>query len=474
MSVRDLMAAVAVFCIGYFFAISGCYLAFTVVAWRELTAHRRRRRYAAAEDAFASPLTPGVSVIVPAFNEQAGIVESVRSLLALRYPRHEVIVVNDGSHDATLSVLREAFDLVPIRMAFRHGLPTEPIRGAYVSRDNRDLWVLDKHNGGKADAINAGVNAARHPYICVVDADALLDPDALLRVAQPLVEDPDRVIATGGIVRIANGCEVDHGRVVDVRLPRSRVVAMQALEYFRAFLVGRVGWTRMNALLIISGAFGLFDRRLVEAVGGWSRDTVGEDVELVVRLHRYLRERDEDYRILFVPDPVCWTEAPESLRMLQHQRRRWHRGLGETLWRHRRVLGNPRYGTLGLVAFPYFVFFELLGPVIQVLGLPVAIGWWLLGGLSTTFLLAYLSVALLVGILLSLSALALEELNYSRHPRARDVARLACYSLIDNLGYRQLNDFWRILALGDVLRGHRAWGEQRRRGFSTAQNPIDR
>jgi cellulose synthase/poly-beta-1,6-N-acetylglucosamine synthase-like glycosyltransferase len=249
---------------------------------------------------------------------------------------------------------------------------------------------------------------------------------------------------------------------------------MQALEYFRAFLVGRVGWTRMNALLIISGAFGLFDRRLVEAVGGWSRDTVGEDVELVVRLHRYLRERDEDYRILFVPDPVCWTEAPESLRMLQHQRRRWHRGLGETLWRHRRVLGNPRYGTLGLVAFPYFVFFELLGPVIQVLGLPVAIGWWLLGGLSTTFLLAYLSVALLVGILLSLSALALEELNYSRHPRARDVARLACYSLIDNLGYRQLNDFWRILALGDVLRGHRAWGEQNRRGFSTAQNPIDR
>jgi cellulose synthase/poly-beta-1,6-N-acetylglucosamine synthase-like glycosyltransferase len=469
---RELLAALAVLCFAYFVAINGCYLAFTVVAWRQLTIHRRRRRFAGAEEAFASPLTPGVSVIVPAFNEQAGIVETVHSLLALRYPRHEVIVVNDGSRDATLSALREAFDLAPVRMAFRRGLATEPIRRAYVSRHNLDLWVLDKHNGGKSDAINAGVNAARYPYVCIVDADALLDSDALLRVAQPIVEDPDRVAATGGIVRIGNGCEVDHGRVVAVRLPRNRVAALQSLEYFRAFLVGRVGWTRMNALLIISGAFGLFDRRLVEAVGGWSRDTVGEDVELVVRLHRYLRERDEDYRIVFVPDPVCWTEAPESLRMLERQRRRWHRGLGETLWRHRRVLANPRYGTLGLVAFPYFVFFELLGPVIQMLGLPVTIGWWLLGGLSTMYLIAYLVLALLVGILLSLSALALEELNYSRHPRARDVARLAGYSLIDNLGYRQLNDFWRILALGDVLRGRRDWGEQSRRGFSTAQNPI--
>jgi cellulose synthase/poly-beta-1,6-N-acetylglucosamine synthase-like glycosyltransferase len=334
--------AVAAITLAYFAALNVVYLAFTAIAWRDLNRHLRARGHAPDDEIFSSPVTPPVSVLVPAFDEELTIVESVRSLLALRYPLHEVIVVNDGSSDATLERLREAFDLVPVRKALRVLLPTAPIRGVYVSRRHHHLWVVDKENGGKADALNAAVNASRYPYVLAIDADAILEEDSLLRVVRPVVAEPDVVVATGGIVRIANGCRIDHGRVYDVRLPQSRLATLQVLEYFRAFLIGRVGWSRMNALLIISGAFGLFRRSLVETVGGYSSDTVGEDIELVVRLHRHLRERGERYRIEFVPDPVCWTEAPETMGQLSRQRRRWHRGLGETLWRHRRVAANGR------------------------------------------------------------------------------------------------------------------------------------
>ncbi len=457
--------------LGYFTILNLLYLVFTGIAWAEVTRHLRARRAFAGDEAFASPLTPGISVLLPAYNEEAGIVESVRSLLALRYSRHEIVVVNDGSTDRTIEVLRDAFDLVPVRKVLRDGIATEPVRAAFVSRLSPNLSVIDKENGGKADALNCGVNAALHPYVCAIDADALIEADGLLQVAGPIFDDPERVAATGGIVRIANGCTIDHGRVVTVRLPKSRVATLQVVEYFRAFLIGRVGWSRLNALLIISGAFGLFRRSLVEAVGGYWTETVGEDVELVVRLHRYLREHDEPYVIAFVPDPVCWTEAPEDLRTLSRQRRRWHRGLAQTLWRHKRVLGNPRYGLFGLLAFPYFAVFELLGPVIEIIG-PVATvyAWWQ-GQLSTLFLVAFLTVAFLLGILLSVAALALEEFSFRRHPQTREIFRLVGYSVFENLGYRQLNDLWRTLAFVDLARRTTTWGAQKRRGIGQAMKP---
>jgi cellulose synthase/poly-beta-1,6-N-acetylglucosamine synthase-like glycosyltransferase len=465
---RDLAVILAAIALAYFALFNLFYVAFTAIAWRSLVRHLRARGHAPDDEVFASPVTPPVSVLVPAFNEAPTIVESVRSLLALRYPQHEVIVVNDGSKDETLDRLRQAFDLVPVRKALRVLLPTAPVRGVYVSRSHRNLWVVDKQNGGKADALNAGVNASRYPYVCSIDADAILEEDALLRVARPIIEEPEVVVATGGIVRIANGCTIAGGRVIEVRLPNSRLATLQVLEYFRAFLIGRVGWSRMNALLIISGAFGLFRRSLVETVGGYSRDTVGEDIELVVRLHRHLRERDEKYRIEFVPDPVCWTEAPETLKALADQRRRWHRGLGQTLWRHRRVAGNTRYGALGTAAVPYFLVFEFLGPVIEVLGLPAILVWWLFGGLSIVFVVGFAVVALLLGVLLSLAALVLEEHSFRRHRKGAEVARLIGFSLIENIGYRQLVAFWRFLAFYDLARRRGHWGEMPRRGFSTA------
>lgn len=465
---KDVVAVLAAFTLAYFAVLNAMYLAFTAIAWRSLSAHLRLRGHSPAAESFASPLTPPISILLPAYNEEAGVVDSVTSLLNLRYPEFEIIVVNDGSRDGTIERLRASFDLVPVRKALRQEIPTAPIRAAYVSRRQRNLWVVDKENGGKADALNAGVNAARYPYVCAIDADAVLEEEALLRVAKPILDDPDLVVATGGIVRIANGCVVDRGRIVSVGLPRSRLATVQVIEYFRAFLIGRIGWSRLNALLIISGAFGLFRRSLVTEVGGYATDTVGEDVELVVRLHRHLRERGEEYRIEFVPDPVCWTEAPEGFRVLSRQRRRWHRGLGETLWRHRRLTFNPRYGHLGMQAFPYFLVFEFLGPVLELLGPPAIVIWWSFGLLSLPFLLGFLAVAFLLGILLSIAALALEEFSFRRHRRNREVARLLLFSVFENLGYRQLVAFWRLLAFIDLARRRRGWGEMQRKGFRSA------
>ena len=469
---KTLFEVLSIVALGYFAFLNGVYLLFALIASRGITHHRHEREYAATEEAFASPLTPPVSVLLPAYNEEAGIVESVRSLLALRYPEFEVVVVNDGSADGTIDRLREAFDLVPVRKALRDEIATAPVKAAYASRRHPELSVIDKSNGGKADALNCGVNAARYPYLCAIDADAMLESDALLRVAEPMIDDPGRVAATGGIVRIANGCTIDHGRVTAVGLPRSRLATMQIVEYFRAFLIGRVGWSRLGSLLIISGAFGLFRRSLVEAIGGWSTDTVGEDVELVVRLHRHLRERGEEYRIEFVPDPVCWTEAPESIRMLSRQRRRWQRGLAEALWRHRRLFANPRYGALGLVAFPYFLVFELFGPVVQLLGYPIVVFAFSTHAVSGSFLVAFLAMALLLSVLLSVSALALEEFNYRRHARAREASRLLLFAVLENFGYRQLNDFWRLQAFVDLARRKRQWGEMKRRGLATTSSPA--
>jgi cellulose synthase/poly-beta-1,6-N-acetylglucosamine synthase-like glycosyltransferase len=455
----------AVVALVYFALLNAIYLVFTGIAWRGVTHHLRARRFAGVDEAFASPLTPPVSILLPAYNEETGIVESIRSLLTLRYPELEIVVVSDGSTDGTVDCLIEAFDLVQIRKVLRDAVTTKPVRAAYVSRRHPELLVLDKENGGKADALNAGLAAAAYPFVCAIDADAMLEEDALIRVAKPMLDDPQLVAAAGGIVRIANGCRVDHGRVVEIGLPRSPLATLQVVEYFRAFLVGRMGWSSLQSLLIISGAFGLFRRSLVEAVGGWRTDTVGEDVELVVRLHRYLRDRGEEYRIEFVPDPVCWTEAPEDLRTLGGQRRRWQRGLAETLWRHRGVLLRPRYGVLGLVAFPYFFVFELLGPLIQLVGLPVTIYAFATGRLSLAFLIGFLVVSLLLGLLLSVAALALEEFSFRRHPSTRDVVRLLAFSVFENIGYRQLNDYWRLLGFVDLARRKRGWGAQQRRGI---------
>jgi len=354
---------------------------------------------------------------------------------------------------------------VPVRLAVRDTVQTAAIIATYLSRRHPNLLVVDKLNGGRSDALNSGLRVARHPYVCVIDADSLLESDALLKVAKPIVDDPEVLVATGGTIRIANGCTVDHGRVTDVRLPRSRLATIQVLEYIRAFLVARVGWSRLHALGIISGAFGLFDRNLLETVGGYWTETDGEDYELTLRLHRHLRERDEPYRIEFVSDPVCWTEVPEEFSTLSRQRRRWQRGLWQGFRRHIRMLLNPRYGNVGVLAMPYFILFEFLSPVFSLAGLVVTIILFVIGAVSVPYFVAFVLLSLGLGVFLTTAALALEEISHHRYERRRDVWRMVLYSVLENIGFHQLHDVWRTIGYVDIARGVTSWGVQQRRGF---------
>lgn len=469
MTFNDFVLGVNYAILGYFFLINAVYLVLYVVSFAEITDYARREVFSGLTELFASNYALPVSVIVPAYNEEATIAASVRSFLALQYPLFEVVVVNDGSKDRTVEILREEFGLSESDQPVRLQLKTQPIRSIYASPTER-LILVDKENGGKADALNAGICAANYPLVCCIDADIILEEDALLRVARPMIESK-KVVAVGGIVRVANGCEVEAGRVVKIKTPRASIPNYQIVEYLRAFLAGRTGWSVLNCLLIISGAFGMFRRQDFIEAGGYAHDTVGEDMEVVTRMHRTLRERGEDYRITFVPDPIAWTEVPANLRVLRRQRDRWHRGLMDTLVRHRKMLFNPSYGTVGLLAMPYFFLFEFLGAVIELVGyVALAVGL-LLGVLNLNFAIAFFIAAVGLGTIFSVAAVLLEELRLRRYPRWIDVAKLTLYGIIENFGYRQLTTFWRVAAIVSFLRKNQSWGAMERQGFDPAKTP---
>lgn len=410
-------------------------------------------------------LAPPVAIIAPSYNEELTIVESAKALLALHYPDFEVIIVNDGSRDATLHVLVEAYGLKPIQRYHDLAVQCRPIRGIYANPGVPRLIVVDKNNGGKADAINAGMNVARAPIICVIDADTLLEPDALIRAVRPFVEEPIKTVAVGGTIRIANGCRVEGGRVLEARLPRNFLALVQTVEYLRAFLMARLGLTEMRALMIISGAFGLFRRSAAIDVGGFSHNTVGEDFELVVKLHRHMRDKKQDYRITYIADPVSWTEAPETLKILGNQRARWQRGSLETFFKHRDMFLNPRYGRIGFLGMGQVVVFDVLGPLIEVAGYILVPLLWLLGLIAFDYVLAFIAVIFTFGLFLSVGSLVLEEVQLRRLPRARDLAILTLIAVVENFGYRQINNFWRIKGYWQFLRKQQGWGEMTRKGF---------
>jgi cellulose synthase/poly-beta-1,6-N-acetylglucosamine synthase-like glycosyltransferase len=456
------------FMLQYLFAINTYYFALTIAGfWQTLRTVQRLQR-PDQRRLLRSPLTPPVSVLAPAFNEEANVVGNVRSLLMLDYPLFEVILVNDGSKDDTLDKLITAFELKPSARSFEYTVPSKPIRGVYESGLYPNLVVVDKVNGGKADALNAGLNLSLYPLFCAIDADSILESDALLRLVRPFLEAPGVTIAAGGLIRVANGCDIRAGRVRKVQLVRRVLPLIQIVEYLRAFLFGRMAWSTGNSLLVISGAFGLFDKRAALQAGGYATDTVGEDMELIVRMHRQLHDRKQRYRIGFVPDSVCWTEVPESLRVLRRQRTRWQRGLIDTLWRHRGMIGRPRYGTVGLMALPGFLVFELLSPVIELSGTIVLPLLLLFGYLDLSYGRALMVLSILYSVLVSVLAVLLEDISFRRYPKPRDMAILIGAAVLENLGYRQLTVWWRVRALWQFWRGDLSWGAMERRGVGVA------
>jgi cellulose synthase/poly-beta-1,6-N-acetylglucosamine synthase-like glycosyltransferase len=454
----------------YFLVVNGWYMLLLVSSLLEMRRHMLLIADESRHLLLSSTLSPTISILAPAFNEESTIEGSLRALLALQYPNLEVIVISDGSKDRTVQILIERFDLVPVKMIYEQRVKTKPVRALYRSSTYPALVVVDKENGGKADALNVGLSFAKGELVCAMDADTLIEADGLQRMIRPFLYATD-VVATGGTIRVVNGSEVKFGRVVKTRVPTNPLAGIQVVEYLRAFLFGRLGWNRLGGNIIISGAFGLFRRESVLRAGGYLHDTVGEDMELVLRLKRLSYEGGGPGKIAFVPDPVAWTEVPESVKVLGRQRDRWHRGLADVLWRHRRMLLNPRYGVTGLVVFPYYAFVELLAPVIEAVGL-ISLAFGLIFGIVDWNLAAlFYLTAYGLGTALTAFTLILEDVSFHRYETFRDRALLFLWALLENLGYRQMTVYWRLRGLWKFLRGRKDWGAMERKGFKPLAAP---
>jgi cellulose synthase/poly-beta-1,6-N-acetylglucosamine synthase-like glycosyltransferase len=421
-------------------------------------------------------MLPTVSIIAPAFNEAKTIIESANSLLNLKYPEYELVVVNDGSKDETLDVLISYFGLARTDHYFSPRLKTARVRGIYKNPLYPRLVVVDKENGGKADSLNAGINIASKEYFCGIDADSLLEPDALLKIASLTLNFGVETPALGGNVFPINGCDVDRGKITNIALPENNLARLQTIEYLRAFMCGRLGWAQINSLLIISGAFGLFRKERIVAVGGYltsneryGRDTVGEDMELVVRIARLMREKKQKYRIGYAYNANCWTEVPESAKVLKRQRDRWHRGLIDIMYFHRKLLFNPSYGRMGLVGMPYFLIFEMIGPLFEIQG-------YLMVGLAAVFGLISTRLALLLflssigmGVFISMASVLIAErqLSYFSY---RDTLRMLAIALLENFGPRQVFSMWRVLGFFSAMKKPAGWGKMERKGFASTSS----
>ena len=461
---QHLAGAVEWFILLYFLSLHATNLWLILRAFQAIRGYLAEVETDRLDTAFESTHFKPMTLICPVYNEEAGVVASVNSLISLRYPEFQVVVVSDGSRDATLERLVQAFKLKPSHRVLRQLIPTQEVRGIYESAYVPNLVVVDKANGGKADALNCGINLARYPLVCCMDGDSLLENDALLRISRPFMDRP-HMVASGGVIRPLNGCKVTPMGIRGIHLPASWVARFQIVEYLRAFLFGRVGMSSLDAMFIVSGAFGVFRRDQVVEAGGFETGTIGEDFELIVRLHRQRREVGLPYHITLVPDPVCWTEVPETLSGLGRQRNRWQRGLLESLWKHRRMCFNPRYGRVGLFSMPYFLLFEALAPVVETAGYAI-FAWhlWSARGL-TRFALLFALCALLLGLLNSVVAVVLHQLSGHRYQGLRAYFLLMGTALAENLGYRQLTVWWRLRGIVDWLRGRGGWGHLQRKGI---------
>jgi cellulose synthase/poly-beta-1,6-N-acetylglucosamine synthase-like glycosyltransferase len=458
--------------LAYFLALHLTHLGLILRAFFSIRSYLEEVATDRLDTAFETSHYKPMTLICPAYNEEAGVVPSVNSLISLRYPEFQVVVINDGSKDATLARLIEAFKLKPSHRVLRQLLPTKEVRGIYESAYVPNLVVVDKANGGKADALNCGVNLARYPLVCCMDGDSLLENDSLLRIARPFMDRP-HLVASGGVIRPLNGCKVTTMGIRGIHLPESWLARFQIVEYLRAFLFGRMGLASLDTMFIVSGAFGVFRKDLIVEAGGFETATIGEDFELVVRLHHHLRDTKQPYHITLVPDPVCWTEVPEDAGVLGRQRNRWQRGLLETLWKHRKMWFNPKYGRVGLFSMPYFIFFEALAPVIETTGYVVFVWSIWSHSINSAFAILFVYVALLLGVLNSVVSVVLQEISGHRYQGIKALGLLLLTAVVENFGYRQMTVWWRLRGTIDWFRGKDGWGQMKRKGIGpqSAQAP---
>jgi cellulose synthase/poly-beta-1,6-N-acetylglucosamine synthase-like glycosyltransferase len=457
----------------YTAAAIGSYIILSIISGKETIEYLKKNSFVNYKDILSSTMSPSITIIAPAYNESLNVVENVRSLLSNHYVNYSVIIVNDGSKDDSLEKLIEAYDLEKVDCVINEKLKTKPLRSGVFKSKNpafEKLMVVDKENGGKADALNMGLNISTTEYVACIDVDCLLLEDALQKMIKPFLEVTDaKVIASGGVIRIANSCVIRGGKLIDVNLPKSLLVQSQILEYLRAFLLGRMAWSRLNGLLVISGAFGVFDRKLAIEVGGYDTETVGEDMEIIVRMRRYMEEKGEKYKVSYIPDPLCWTEAPDSYKIFISQRNRWTRGTIETLKKHRKIGFNRKYGSFGLLSYPYWLIFERLAPIIEVVGIIYFVILLVLQQVRWEYAVSFFLLAYLFSVLFSIVALYSEELTFHQYKKRGTGYRLVLLSALEPF---VLHPFILYAAIrGNIdyyFNKKKKWGVMQRKGLANA------
>ena len=447
--------------------IFGSYLLLGIFSAIALRKYLRKNSYVNYNSLVLSPLSPRISIIAPAFNESKTIIDNVRTLLSLYYNNFEVILVNDGSTDNTFVKVEEAFELEKVNYYFDYRIPCERIKGVYKSKNpsfNR-LTVIDKNNGGKADSLNAGINISKSNLIVSIDADSIIEADSILKLVKPFLEEKDRkVIGTGGVIRIVNSCDIELGHIRNIHIPKQILPRLQVLDYTRAFLLGRMAWSQLDGLMLISGAMGIFDRETVIKAGGYSTKTVGEDMELVLRMRRFMTENNSKYEVTYIPDPLCWTEVPSDLKSLRKQRTRWTRGLVESLKIHRKLFFNPKFNKLGMLGYPYWFFFEWLSPLIAFGGFIYTIILILTSGINWPFYLLLFVFVYSFAVLLTTWAILFEEITFHKYKRKRDVFKLIATAFVEPFFY-PVHTYFAVRGNIETLRGKTSWGTAERSGF---------
>lgn len=456
---------------GFSFTAIVSYIILAIISAFETVDYMKKNSFVNYKEILSSSISPSVSIIAPAYNETLNIVENVRSLLSNHYVNYDVIIVNDGSKDDSLEKLIKAYDLIRVEYLINDQIPTKPLRAGVFKSTNpafEKLVVVDKENGGKADALNMGLNISPNKYVACIDVDCLLLEDALQKMVKPFLESTDsKVIAAGGVIRIANSCVIKDGKLLDINLPRNLMVRGQILEYLRAFLLGRMAWSKLNGLLVISGAFGLFDKKIAIEVGGYDTKTVGEDMEIIVRMRRHMEEQKIKYKVAYIPDPLCWTEAPDSYKIFISQRNRWTRGTIETLKKHRKIGFNRKYNTLGMISYPYWLIYERLAPIIEVLGIFYFLFLLINNNIKWDYAIAFILLCYLFTVMFSIITIITEELTYHQYKKKGIGIRLIMTAFLEPFTNHPFIVYAALKGNFDYYFNKKIkWGEMTRKGMS--------
>lgn len=445
----------------------------SVLSYSAILRHLRYQKYISEDILTRSNHLLGVSVIAPAFNEGVNIVNNVKSLLSLTYPKFEIIIINDGSTDDSLSKLIKEFELVKVDFYYQEKIVTKTIRGHYKSTNPiySKLLVVDKENGkSKADASNAGINSSQYPLFLCTDVDCILKRDTLLKLAKPFMENEKRVIATGAGIRISNSCEVKDGFLHRVHFPKDWFPRFQELEYIRSFLFGRMAWSQINGLLLVSGGLGMFDKEMTIKAGGYWHQSLGEDMELITRMRKYMYDNKLPFLIKYIPESLCWTEVPDTKEVLIRQRTRWARGLIQTLYLHRKMFFNPKYGKTGFLILPFFLIFEFLVPIIELLGIIAMVIIFLNKSLNF-YNLAIIGFSVYIFyILITLISILIDDLLYKSYANYKELIVLILMVMIEPFVYHPLSVYASLKGYWFFFRQkEQKWGVMVRKGFTTTQ-----